>query len=321
MISRHRAGAVSWILSVLAAIAFATGAVLTYAEHTVFRSDAFADRAAATLDAQPVRDAAARRLTDVVVGVRPDLVALRPIVELGARSVVGTAQFRSLVRRGALEAHRSAFDAHARGVTLQIRDAGLLVADVVERLRPGAAERMPTRAITRVARVKGGIHGFMLRIAERADRRARGKGDRIRRRAASGARRAAGHRLPARVGAAARPRVGRCRRHRRAGVGARAGRDRRERRRGRSRCGARGAGRVAGSGHGVGPGRKRRGRRGRPRRRRDRAPDPRHGAAAPGLVRRSRRRRATGSSACCARWWRSARAPRWCCGRALCSES
>ena len=153
----------------LAAIAFATGAVLTYAEHTVFRSDAFADRAAATLDAQPVRDAAARRLTNVVVGVRPDLLALRPIVELGARSVVGTAQFRSLVRRGALEAHRSAFDAHARGVTLQIRDAGLLLADVVERLRPGAAERLPTRAITRVARVKGGIHGFMLRIAEWAD--------------------------------------------------------------------------------------------------------------------------------------------------------
>jgi hypothetical protein len=169
VISRHRAGAASWLLSVLAAIAFATGAVLTYAEHTVFRSDAFADRAAATLDAQPVRDAAARRLTNVVVGVRPDLLALRPIVELGARSVVGTAQFRSLVRRGALEAHRSAFDAHARGVTLQIRDAGLLVADVVERLRPGAAERMPTRAITRVARVKGGIHGFMLRIAEWAD--------------------------------------------------------------------------------------------------------------------------------------------------------
>jgi hypothetical protein len=165
----RRAAAVSWALAVLAAIAFATGAVLTYAEHTVFRSDAFADRAAATLDEQPVRDAAARRLTNVVVGVRADLVAVRPIIELAARSVVGTAQFRSLVRRAALEAHRSAFDAHARGLTFQIRDAGLLVADVVRRLRPGAADRLPTRVITRVARVKGGIHGFMLRLAERAD--------------------------------------------------------------------------------------------------------------------------------------------------------
>jgi hypothetical protein len=165
----QRAGAVSWVLSVLAAIALAAGAILTYAEQTVFRSDAFADRAAATLDARPVRDAAARRLTDVVVGARPDLVALRPIVEIAARAVVGTAQFRSLVRRAALEAHRSAFDADARGLTFQIRDAGLLVADVVARLRPGASDRVPTRVITRVARVKGGVHGFMLRLAERAD--------------------------------------------------------------------------------------------------------------------------------------------------------
>ena len=82
-----RAGAVSWALAVLAAIAFATGAVLTYAERTVFRSDAFADRAAATVETQPVRDAAARRLANVVVGVHPDLVALRPIVELAARAV------------------------------------------------------------------------------------------------------------------------------------------------------------------------------------------------------------------------------------------
>ena len=58
----------------------------------------------------------------------------------------------------------------ARGLTLQIRDAGLLVADVVQRLAPRAADLMPTRVITRVARIHGGVHGFMLRIAEHADR-------------------------------------------------------------------------------------------------------------------------------------------------------
>ena len=141
----RRAAAVSWALAILSAMALATAALLTYAEHTVFSSDAFADRAAATLRAQPVRDAAARRLTNAVVGVRPDLVALRPIVELGARAVVGTPQFRSLVRRAALEAHRSAFDAEARELTFQIRDAGLLVADVVGRLRPGLADRIVRR--------------------------------------------------------------------------------------------------------------------------------------------------------------------------------
>jgi hypothetical protein len=166
----RRAAAVSWALAVLSAVALAIAGLLAYAEHTVFASDAFADRAAATLDARPVRDAAARRLTDVLIGARPDLVALRPIVELGARAVVGTPQFRSLVRRAALDTHRSAFDAQARGLTFQIRDAGLLAADVVRRLSPRVADRLPTRAITRVARIKGGVHGFMLRLAEHADR-------------------------------------------------------------------------------------------------------------------------------------------------------
>jgi DNA-binding FrmR family transcriptional regulator len=166
----RRAAALSWVLAVLSAMALAIAGLLTYADHTLFSSDAFADRAAATLEAQPVRDAAARRLTDVVVGVHPDLVALRPILELGARAAVGTPQFRSLVRRAALDAHRSAFDAHSRALTFQIRDAGLLAADVVRRLSPGVADRMPTRVITRVARIKGGVHGIMLSLAEHADR-------------------------------------------------------------------------------------------------------------------------------------------------------
>jgi hypothetical protein len=166
----RRAAAVSWALAVLSAVALATAGILAYADRTVFASDPFADRAAATLDAAPVRAAAARRLTDVVVGARPNLVGLRPIIELAARAVVGTPQFRSVVRRAALDAHRSAFDAHTRGLTLQIRDAGLLVADLVQRLAPQAADRMPTRVITRVARIHGGVHGFMLRVAEHADR-------------------------------------------------------------------------------------------------------------------------------------------------------
>jgi hypothetical protein len=86
----RRAAAVSWALAALSALALATAGLLAYADHTVFASDPFADRAAATLDTAPVRAAAARRLTDVVVGARPDLLGLRPIIELAARAVVGT---------------------------------------------------------------------------------------------------------------------------------------------------------------------------------------------------------------------------------------
>ena len=160
----------SWAAALLAAVALAAGALLTYADRTLLDSDGFADRTAAALERGPVRDAAARRLTDAAIAVRPNLVAVRPIIELGAGAVVGTAAFRSLVRRGALEAHRSAFAEHRDTVAFRVRDAGLLVADAVRTLRPDAARRVPTGMVTTVARVHGGIDGALLALAERADR-------------------------------------------------------------------------------------------------------------------------------------------------------
>src|SRR4051794_40222730 len=166
---------VSWTVAVLAAIALAIALLLTYADHTLLRSDAFADRTAAVLERAPVRAAAARRVTDAVIAARPDLVALRPIVELGANTVVGSLAFRAVVRRGALDAHRSAFGEEHDEVTLRVRDAGLLVADAVRARRPDAARRVPTGVVTTVARVKGGIDGALLGLAERADRARRAR--------------------------------------------------------------------------------------------------------------------------------------------------
>ena len=165
----RRAGAVSWALAVLSAMALAIAGILVYADHTVFASDPFADRAAATLQTAPVRDAAARRLTDVVVGARADS-GLRPIVELAARAVVGTPQFRSLVRRAARSmpiARRSTRTA-AGSPCRSAPPACWRPTSSMLALR--TADRTPTCVIMRVARIHGGVHGFMLRIAEHADR-------------------------------------------------------------------------------------------------------------------------------------------------------
>jgi hypothetical protein len=140
----RRSAAVSWALAIAAAITLGIGGLLIYAERALFSSDGFADRTAAAVGTAPVGDAVAGRLTDAVIGVSPDLVALRPIVELAARGVVRTAAFRSLVRRAALGAHRSAFDRDADDVTFEVRDAGILLGAAVRRLRPDAVGRVPT---------------------------------------------------------------------------------------------------------------------------------------------------------------------------------
>jgi hypothetical protein len=165
-----RGTVLSRTLAALAAIALAIAGLLFYAEHAVFSSDGFADRTAAALERAPVRDAAARRLAGAAIAVKPDLIALRPIVELGAGAVVGTEAFRSLARRAAYEAHRSAFDRENTSVTVQIRDAGVLLAAAARRLRPDAAASFPTGVAVKVARIKGGVDGFMLALAEAADR-------------------------------------------------------------------------------------------------------------------------------------------------------
>src|SRR4051794_16555050 len=165
----RRASVASWCLAVLAALALATGAVMTYADHTLFRSAPFADRVGAALREAPVRTAAARRLTDAVIAVAPDLTAVRPLVELASGAVVGTPAFRSLVRRAAFEAHHGAFDQERRRVSFRIRDAGVLVADAVRRLRPQVADAVPASVVVRVARIEGGVNGAMLRLAEIAD--------------------------------------------------------------------------------------------------------------------------------------------------------
>jgi hypothetical protein len=165
----RRSAAVSWALAIAAAIALGIGGLLMYAERALFSSDGFADRTAAALGTAPVGDAVAGRLTDAVIGVSPDLVALRPIVELAARGVVRTAGFRSLVRRAALGAHRSAFDRDADDVTIEVRDAGILLAAAVRRLRPDAAGRVPTGVRTTLVRVHGAVGGFLLALAERAE--------------------------------------------------------------------------------------------------------------------------------------------------------
>jgi hypothetical protein len=162
--------AASWALAVLAAIALAASALLLYAGHVLFDSGAFTDRVDASLRTAPVRDAAARRLTDGVIAVKPDLVALRPIIELGARGVVATEPFRALVRAAALNAHRAAFDREQDTVSVRVRDAGVLLAAAVRRLRPDAAARIPEAATVRVARIQGGVQGFMLSVAEASER-------------------------------------------------------------------------------------------------------------------------------------------------------
>lgn len=163
------------MLAALAVVALAVGGLLAYAGTALFDSDGFADRTAAALREPAVRDVVADRLGAAVIAAEPDLVALRPIVDSASRAVVGTAAFRSLVRRAARDLHRSAFTHDADDVTLRVGDAGLLLTTAVRRLRPDAARRIPIGMRATIVRIHGGVDGALLGLAERAEGARRAK--------------------------------------------------------------------------------------------------------------------------------------------------
>ena len=135
--------AASWVLAVLAAVALTIGVLALFANRNVFDADGFADRTEATLQSDAVSAEIARRLTDAAIRAQPDLIAVRPLVTGAAEGVVRSAAFRSVVRAAARDVHRSVFDQDASTVTLTVVDAGVLLSEALNHLRPDLAKRVP----------------------------------------------------------------------------------------------------------------------------------------------------------------------------------
>jgi hypothetical protein len=166
----RRSAAASWALAVLAAVALTLAVLLLYADRTVFRTDGFTDRVDASLQSDAVSADVARRLSDAAIGARPDLVAVRPLVQSLATSVVRTEAFRSIVRGAARDVHRSVFDRRAGTVTLTVGDAGTLLATALGHARPDLAQRVPANLPVRFTAVSGGVGSTAVRAVALGER-------------------------------------------------------------------------------------------------------------------------------------------------------
>ncbi len=162
----------SWVLAVLCAASLTLAVLTWYAHRTVFDTDGFADRVDASLQQPAVSTEIARRAAAAAIAARPDLVAVRPLLESAAQAVVAGPAFRSLARGAARDVHRSVFDSGAGTVTLTVSDAGVLLAEALRHQRPDLASEIPANLRVRV----GGVTDD----AQRAAVRAVALGDRIR---------------------------------------------------------------------------------------------------------------------------------------------
>jgi hypothetical protein len=139
--------AMIWLSIVLAMLAL----TLTYAGRALLRPQPFADRVVAAMRQPAVSTEVADRLTDAVVrSGSGDLATLRPLVRAGAGAIVTSPAFLALLRRAVLEAHVAVVQGHAHTMTVNVADAGVLVAGLLRRFAPGAARTVDAQRTERL---------------------------------------------------------------------------------------------------------------------------------------------------------------------------
>jgi len=160
------------ICGTLGVLALVLGVLLGYATRSLFNSDVFSQRVAASLSEPGVADYVAGKIADGVIAAKPDLIGLRPMILAGSRTVVMSAPFRAAARRAARETHRAVLSGTGKEVLLSIPDVGEILNSALA-MKPELAEKLPKRLSATLASLKDIPAGEIAARMARAVRRGR----------------------------------------------------------------------------------------------------------------------------------------------------
>ncbi|HEX9165771.1 MAG TPA: hypothetical protein VF862_07650 [Gemmatimonadales bacterium] len=161
-ILRSSGAKIALIIGTIALILSALSQVLV---RSVYLKDSFADRTAGSLQDPGVREFVADRVTDALIGQKPDLVAVRPFVLSAVHGLVGTRPFEGLVRQAAGKVHDVVFSEGVERVVIALPDVGVLVREVLGRASPALAEKIPSTVTQSLATVsEGKISALVVRL-------------------------------------------------------------------------------------------------------------------------------------------------------------
>lgn len=133
----------SQALRVGGAVLIAVGLNLVYLDRIFFDAEAFAARAAQSLEDPRVAAFVAERIADQAIAQKRDLTAYRPLIVASARTVVGSEPFRATFRRAAQATHAVLFSEGAEQLYLALPDVNVLLRGALERLDPKLVARLP----------------------------------------------------------------------------------------------------------------------------------------------------------------------------------
>ena len=140
-----RSSYASSALGLAGLILLGLSALLIDASRGIFNGDAFANRVAASLGDSRVAEFVAVKITDGLVAARPNLVAVRPLIEGTAAGLVRSEPFRAAARSSLRAAHRALFSQGGSDLLLSIPDLGILARSALAGASPELAAKIPDK--------------------------------------------------------------------------------------------------------------------------------------------------------------------------------
>ena len=140
---RRRLGQIALVVGGLALF---VASIAGYANRRLLDSDRFGDAVEDIVRRPAVNEALAHELTAQVLDVRPDLIAVAPLVESISRALLASPLVTGPVRVAAGQFHRAFTTPHSGQLVLRLADLGAVVVSVLGQLRapPVAAADAPT---------------------------------------------------------------------------------------------------------------------------------------------------------------------------------
>ena len=142
--SRRARASLAWVCAGTGILALTLGIMLGYSSRVLFNSEAFADRAAASLGDPRVASLIADRLTAGLIAQQRDLTAYGPLINGSIRTLVASEPFRGAVRRAARVSHQTTMSGRSRRLLLNLADAGVILQSALS-ANPELAKKIPAK--------------------------------------------------------------------------------------------------------------------------------------------------------------------------------
>ncbi|TXH43683.1 MAG: hypothetical protein E6Q90_06250 [Actinobacteria bacterium] len=135
--------AASWTLLVVATIVLAVGALAWSLNDAVGDSDRFAARVNAVRHDPAVAAQAGQAAATELVALKPDLIAVKPLLEGVSTWVVGSSALDGAFQAAIRTAHRSVTSSEGNTLALRLVDLGAAVTGALSAMSPEVAQKIP----------------------------------------------------------------------------------------------------------------------------------------------------------------------------------